>query len=630
MSNKTTTKHPKALYTLFTTEMWERFSYYGMRALLVLYLTSELVEGGFGLEREEALAVYAVFTGLVYLTPILGGWIADKFLGKRKTVYIGGFIMAAGQLMLALSAFGGKWGWDPAFRYQIFNLGLGILIIGNGFFKPNISTIVGDFYDDNDPRKDSAFNIFYMGINLGAIMGPFIAGALGEKVFWGWGYFAAAVGMILGVLWLYFHENTLEDKGLPPGWNKNTLVLTAKDWMEIILWTLGVILATVFIMYGWQRLDDSITSRIQLWGFGLGALGIAYVIIKGLESEDTWKSKFIPVAVIVLGILILKEAGVFSNMSVDMVKYLTIAVVVLLLIGLILLLLSKNTGWSRMGVIFTLAIFNVAFWAGFEQAGGTMNLFAKDNTDRVLPAIWAPGFLKDFSIKYIGIAALIFLSFKLYQIYVSIYSDNEQLKEKLRPVGKIGLYGTLFFTFLAIWIYLSSGPEIPASWFQNINPIAILIFAPLFSVMWLKLDAMNLNPRTSIKFALGLFLGALAFFIMTLAENKAQTGVLVSPLWLVVVYIILTLGELMLSPIGLSMITKLADAKMVSIVMGLWMASFAAGNYIAGMLETMLKALHGFGIEIGVYPFLTYLMLFIGLLLLIMSPLLNRAMKGIH
>jgi dipeptide/tripeptide permease len=311
-------------------------------------------------------------------------------------------------------------------------------------------------------------------------------------------------------------------------------------------------------------------------------------------------------------------------------KYLGIAAGIFFLIFVVMLMRSSHEGWSRMGVIITLAVFNVAFWAGFEQAGGTMNLFAKDNTDRVLPAIWAPGFLKSIEIKYLGILAGIMLVLKLIQIYIDIYSDDEAKKQKLAPVGKIGLYGTLFFGFLAVWNYLSTGPEIPASWFQNINPFAILVFAPLFSVMWLKLDALGLNPRTPVKFALGLFLGALAFFIMTIAYNKAQTGVLVSPLWLVVVYVVLTLGELMLSPIGLSMITKLADAKIVSIVMGLWMASFAAGNYIAGMLESILEGLRDKGINLELYPFLTYVMIIVGLLLLVLSPLINRAMKGIH
>jgi POT family proton-dependent oligopeptide transporter len=476
--------------------MWERFSYYGMRALLTLYLTAELINGGFGLDRAAALETYAIFTGLVYLTPILGGWIADTFLGKRKTVYIGGFVMAVGQFLLAASAFMSH-SLDVDTRLFLFNFGLGTLIIGNGFFKPNISTIVGDFYDDNDPRKDSAFNIFYMGINLGAILGPFIAGALGENVEWGWGFFAAGIGMIIGVIWLFFRENTLEKNGLPPNSPADKLILNGKDWRDIIVYSVALVVSTLAIVKIWGMIPDSITYYLVIIGFIAIVGGLGYVIFKGTNGADEW---------------------------------------------------------SRMGVILVLAFFNVVFWAGFEQAGGTMNLFAAENTNR-----------------------------------------------------------------------LFMGWEIPASWFQNINPIAILIFASLFSVMWLKLDARKLNPRTPIKFALGMFFGAIAFWVMTMASNLADGGNLVSPMWLVVVYVILTIGELMLSPIGLSMITKLAPKKLVSVVMGLWMASFAAGNYLAGMLESIL---HKY--ELPLYPFIASLMLGTGVILLILSPLLNKAMKGIH
>jgi POT family proton-dependent oligopeptide transporter len=500
MSNSTTpevkTKHPKGLYTLFATEMWERFSYYGMRALLTLYLTAKLVDDGFGLERSEALELYAIFTGLVYLTPILGGWVADRFLGKRKTVYMGGIVMAIGQFLLAGSAFMAQ-SMDPLNRLFLFNFGLGVLILGNGFFKPNISTIVGDFYDDNDPRKDSAFNIFYMGINLGAILGPFIAGALGENIQWGWGYFAAGIGLIISVFWLKAREASLEHNGLPPNTPENKNVLDSKDWRDIFLYSILTVVFTFLAIYVWGLIPDNITTILITVGFiGLG-LGLAYIIFTGTKGPDEW---------------------------------------------------------SRMSVIVILAFFNIVFWAGFEQAGGTMNLFAAENTNRML-----------------------------------------------------------------------GGWEVPATWFQNINPIAILIFAPLFSVMWLKLDKLKLNPRTPIKFALGMVLGALAFWLMSQAAGIADTGKLVSPLWLVIVYVILTLGELMLSPIGLSMITKLAPKKLVSVVMGLWMASFAAGNYFAGIMENIL---HKYDLEL--YPFISMIMLGTGLAILLLTPLLNKAMKGIH
>ncbi|MDH3322161.1 MAG: peptide MFS transporter [Flavobacteriaceae bacterium] len=487
--------HPKGLYTLFATEMWERFSYYGMRSLLVLYLTATVVNGGFGLDRQAALEIYAIFTGLVYLTPILGGWVSDNLLGQRKTVYVGGLVMAIGQFLLAAGAF--MHGWDAELRAFVSYFGLGVLIVGNGFFKPNISTIVGEFYDDNDPMKDSAFNIFYLGINLGAILGTFIAGGLGENVDWGWGFFTAGIGMVISVIWLNAKEKSLENHGLPPNAPEGSTKITAKDWKDIFIWVIGLVVGIVVLMKVWSFLPESVTTIITYVGFAAIILGLAYVIGKGTNGINEW---------------------------------------------------------SRMGVIIVLAIFNVVFWAGFEQAGGTFSLFAKDNTDRVM-----------------------------------------------------------------------FGWEMPATWFQNVNSLAILIGAPLFAGLWLWLDKKGWNPRTPIKFALGLAFATVAFWVMTQASNASEGGNLVSPFWLVGVYVLLTIGELMLSPIGLSMITKLAPTKLVSVVMGLWMASFAAGNYLAGMLEGIL---HKYDFEL--YPFIMMLMLGSTILLLLISPILNKAMKGIH
>lgn len=490
------TKHPSGLYTLFATEMWERFSYYGMRALLTLYLTAELVNDGFGLSRNEALELYAIFTGLVYLTPILGGWVADNLFGQRKTIYVGGIVMAVGQLLLAASAFMAQ-DLEPESRNFLFNFGLGVLIIGNGFFKPNISTIVGDFYDDNDPMKDAAFNIFYLGINLGAILGTFVAGGLGESIGWGYGFLAAGVGMIISVIWLNYKEETLLNNGLPPKGDQNIVRIGTKDWTQIFMTSVGLVAGTLAVITIWGLIPEDVTTYITTAMFAILILGLAIVIFKGTEGPSEW---------------------------------------------------------SRMSVIVILAIFNIVFWAGFEQAGGTFNLFAKENTNRMI-----------------------------------------------------------------------GGWEMPATWFQNVNSLVILIGAPLFSLMWLKLDKMKFNPRTPLKFAIGLFLGAVAFWVMSQAKSLADTGVLVSPFWLVAVYTLLTLGELMLSPIGLSMITKLAPTKLVSVVMGLWMASFAAGNYVAGMLESILEKY-----DFELYPFITMLMLGSGVALLVISPLLNKAMKGIH
>ena len=248
--------HPRGLSTLFFTEMWERFSFYGMRALLVLYLTSEIMNGGFAYTRDHALEIYGIFTALVYLSPLLGGFLADKFLGQRKSIYIGGILMAAGQLLLSISQNGN----DIDNRTFWLLWGLGLLVSGNGFFKPNISAIVGNLYQENDPRKDSAFTIFYMGINVGAFFSPIIAGTLGEKFGWGWGFLSAAVGMLAGIIWFYFQSHHIKDAGLPPGRvydETKRWQLTIRDRFEIAVISAGVAILVLGILQLWGYIGVS-------------------------------------------------------------------------------------------------------------------------------------------------------------------------------------------------------------------------------------------------------------------------------------------------------------------------------------------------------------------------------------
>ncbi|MGQ8336558.1 peptide MFS transporter [Sunxiuqinia sp. A32] len=498
--------HPIGLSSLFATEMWERFSYYGMRALLVLFLTATFANGGFEMAELDAFTIYGIFTGLVYVTPIIGGILADKVLGQRKTIYIGGLSMAIGQFLLATSAMSVE--SNMAFRQPLFYAGLGILILGNGFFKPNISTMVGELYDNNDPRKDGGFTIFYMGINLGAFLSPLVAGYLGEQIAWEYGFLSAGAGMLLGTTWFFIRSHTLGNIGMPPKVKAERNRLAVKDWISILIYVLVIVAFIIGFILGWS----SIAAGIQTWiirivGFG----GLAYLIFSIVTGTN------------------------------------------------------GKTEWSRVFVILILAVFNIFFWSGFEQAGTTFNIFARDNTQRMIGS----------------------------------------------------------------W-------EIPATWFQSVNAIFIVLFAPLFSVLWLKLDRKKLNPNTPMKFAWGMIFLSLGFIIMAIAYTKSTTGnadgpvLLVSPLWLVFVFMLHTFGELCLSPIGLSMVTKLSPPKLVSTMMGVWMGSFAAGNFVASQMKAIsIRLQDALGREVQVFWLIAIQSAIIGAILVVLSPWLKKMMKGI-
>ncbi|MFA9390903.1 MAG: peptide MFS transporter [Prolixibacteraceae bacterium] len=492
--------HPMGLSTLFATEMWERFSYYGMRALLVLFLTATFANGGFEMAELDAFTIYGIFTGLVYVTPIIGGVLADKILGQRKTIYIGGLTMAIGQFMLAFSAM--SIDASPELRKMLLFTGLGILILGNGFFKPNISTMVGELYQNNDPRKDGGFTIFYMGINLGAFLAPLVAGKLGEQVAWQYGFMAAGAGMLIGTVWFFFRSHTLGNIGMPPKVKADRNRLAIKDWMSILIYVVVMVSLVFGFIFGWSSINETVQSwSIKILAF-VGITYLMYSIFKGTNGKNEW---------------------------------------------------------SRVAVILVLAVFNIFFWAGFEQAGTTFTIFAKENTNRM--------------------------------------------------IGN--------------W-------EIPATWFQSVNAIFIVGFAPLFSILWAKLDKFKINPNTPMKFGWGMLLLSLGFVIMAFASQRAQGGILVSPMWLVVVFLMHTFGELCLSPIGLSMVTKLSPAKLVSTMMGVWMGSFAAGNFVASQMKAISLNLEAsLGREVPVFWFIAIETAVAAGILMLISPWLKRMMKGI-
>ena len=469
--------HPRGLWVLFIAEMWERFSYYGMRALLVLYLiasTDGYIDGapnlnpGFGWSESSAYLLYGAYTWAVYLTPIVGGWLADRFLGTHRSMIVGGWIIAAGHILLGATEFFGITA-GAAVTLQTgpgalvcFVAGLALIVVGTGFFKPCVSVMVGQLYAPEDDRRDGGYTIFYMGINVGALLAPLVAGTLGETVGWHWGFGSAAVGMILGITFYQaFRSRYLEGIGMPP--------------------------------------ERRAPSR-----------------------ED--------------------PAPPPARLS--------------------------RIEWQRIAVILVLAfVGNIAFWAAFEQAGSSMNVFAAQNTDRTL------------------------------------------------------------------WGLLDSG--FPATWYQAVNPAAIIVFAPLFAWLWVFLSERGRNPSTPMKFALGVWLLGLAFLAMVFGAMEAQDG-LAGPHWLLITLVVYTWGELCLSPVGLSMVSKLAPQRLQSLMMGVWFFSLSTANLAGGLLARysvklesgestfLIEGLPGFYLLLVVVPLLT------GVLLWAISPILRRWMHGIH
>jgi POT family proton-dependent oligopeptide transporter len=483
MSGASDNRHPGGLYPLFFTEMWERFSYYGMRALLVLYLVNALE-----VPRAEALEIYATYTALVYLSPILGGYLADRWLGIRRAVLVGAMVMALGHFAMAV----------PSLLYPA----LGLLIAGNGFFKPNISTLVGRLYTPGDARRDSGFTIFYMGINLGAFLAPLVCGTLGEKLGWHYGFAAAGVGMLGGLTVFALGQRRLGAAGLAPGADgSGAHGVSRGDWTVVGVTTIATLALVFAVLEAW--------APVHRWWLALAP---------SLRGTLTGA-----VAVAVIGALAL------------------------------LLARHGRVERQRMLAIFVMAFFVVFFWMGFEQAGGTMNLFADKLTNRTV-----------------------------------------------------------------------LGWEFPATYFQALNPLFILILAPLFSMLWLRLDRSRYALASPAKQGLGMVILGLGFVVLAVAQQRADAQGSVGPQWLVAVYLIHTMGELCLSPIGLSMVTKLAPTAVASLMMGLWFTAVAAANYLAGTMEAMLA-----DTGVPLYWFLVASSVGAGAILLLLTPWLRRLMHGV-
>lgn len=504
-----TTGHPKGLYLLFFTEMWERFSYYGMRAIFILFMTKALF-----MDRAYASNIYGSYTGLVYLTPLLGGYISDRFWGNRRSILIGGIIMALGQFMLFFSGGAVTEGVQSESAISLMWIGLTLLIIGNGFFKPNISTMVGQLYPQGDRRVDGAFTIFYMGINLGAFFSPLICGGLGDTGSIGdfkYGFLAAGIGMLLSVISFELLKNKyiVTADGSPVGMPKAKMDTKT---MLVVLGSIGLI----FFLLNFQSLFQTDTDAI------------GYLIYAAL---------------IVMPVIIMSDKSLTSQEK------------------------------SRISVIFILVFFVIFFWGCFEQAGASLTLFADEQTER-----------------HIG------------------------------------------------------GWEMPASWFQSINPLGIIVLAPLFTLLWNKLGVKGLEPSSPLKMAYGLLLVALGYVVIAFGVHGVDSTTKISLWWLTTLYILHTMGELCLSPIGLSMVSKLAPVRFASLLMGTWFLANAVANKFAGTLSSLIPPGAGeeatskipvfLGIEISnLFIFFCVFIVLSGAAALILFGMfrwLEKRMHGVH
>ncbi len=493
--------HPKALFVLFFAELWERFSFYGMRALLVLYLTKVLFEKmAAGDADATAYGVYGAYNALLYAAPVLGGMLADRAMGFRRAILMGGIFMALGQFILATSS--GL--LDGGLRETIFFIGLAALTVGNGFFKPNISSFLGTFYDRNDPRKDGAYTIFYMGINIGAFLAPLTCGYLGEVVHWSLGFLTAGLGMVLGIIVFWINMKQYEDKGNPPAFNQPNWNIAGLGRLPVII--LGAIACVPLFSFLIQ--SEGITDYVL---FVVGGLCLGYLIYTGITAQD------------------------------------------------------KADG-QRLLVFVILFFFHMIFWTLFEQAGGSINILTDRFVDRG------------------GVAA---------------------------------------------------------SQFQAVNPLLIMLLAPVFSWMWIRLNRAKKEPRTPMKFFYGLLLMALGYWTIVLgvkagvAAGAAAATIPVT--FLLGMYLFHTAGELFISPVGLSVVTKLSTPKVVGFVMGSWFLSIAFAHKLAGKLGQMIAnegtedpvmQLNGF---MDVYmTWGVYIVLGCAALLFILTPTMKKWMHGVN
>ncbi|MCJ0743138.1 peptide MFS transporter [Pedobacter montanisoli] len=571
--------HPAGLFVLFFTEMWERFSYYGMRALLVLFLTSSItgMNPGWGWPRETALAIYGSYTSLAYLTPILGGYIADKIIGYRAAVIVGASLMTLGHLSMAME-------FDPIFMY----LGLGLLVLGNGFFKPNMTSILSHMYKKHPEKKDGAYTIFYMGVNSGAFLGMLLCGYIGESPDWGWsyGFGLAGIFMFIGMLQFYFTRNIFGNIGVKP--EKNEVVVEENESPEEAK------------RNPFSKFDISIIAIISvvglLWTINDPLSKITSVNFFNFEVAGLTGSNFAILAALVLFVFILiKRISQYTPVLRD-----------------------------KMIAVIILAFITIFFWASFEQAGGSMTIFAKDYTARVLEG--NQKLLFNIANTLITVTPLLIISFVLIKLFSKTFK-RFALGNVILATGFLIIWGLVIYMLSAQ--YKDVKAEVPATWFGIMNSLFIISLAPLVSKLWES----KYSPFATIKNGIGMILLGIGFAALAYGSLSIPSGAKtasVSMIWLILAYLFHTLGELFISPVGLSYVSKLVPGRMIAIMFGIWYLAIAIGNKIAGKMGGMIDEIT------AQYSMKTFFLIFtlvpfaLGVFIMLLTPVLKKLMHGVR
>ena len=567
--------HPAGLFVLFFTEMWERFSYYGMRALLVMFFTASLLDGGWGWPREHAYAIFGTYTSLVYLSTLLGGYFADKKIGYRYAVVIGALLMTLGHGAMAVET--------PFFIY----LGLTLLVFGSGFFKPNMTSIISEMYKGKDEKKDGAYTIFYMGVNAGAFLGILLCGYLGEQVGWRWGFGLAGIFMLFGLLQFWFAQNIFGDIGTKPVKGDSAALELSADEPKLNPFTslqLGLIAIAGVLGISWI-FNDPISKISE------GAYNLFDFNMLGMEGSN---------------MAILTALGLFVLLLVIRIpKY-------------------DRITRDRMLAVMFFAFITIFFWAIFEQAPSSLTIFARDYTQRVLEGNSA------FTFKIVNtlmtIIPLGIITWVLWLLFKKTFSKYA-LSNIFLAISFIIIWG------IAIWMlsieFGKEVAEVPASWFGVLNSLFIIAFAPLFSKWWES----KYNPNANMKYAIGMVLLGIGMACVAIGASSIEPGAKtasVSMIWLILVYFFHTMGELCISPVALSYVSKLVPGRMIAMMFGVWYLAVAIGMKLAGVFG---EASEGIAEEQGLSYFfwiLTAVAIGLGVISALLYPVIKKLMHGVR